>query len=133
VGTYTIGKLAEAAGVHVETVRYYERRGLLAEPPRTAAGYRQYSADDLWRLRFIGRGKALGFTLAEVAEVLGPGGPESGRSAERVLAAARAKITAVEEQERALARTRGRLEQLADLCAHGEAGCLTLQVDAQPA
>ena len=133
MGTYTIGKLAEAAGVHVETVRYYERRGLLAEPPRTAAGYRQYADDDLWRLRFIARGKSLGFTLAEVAELLGPGGPEAGRSADAVLAAARARLAAVEEQERALARTRGRLEQLADLCAQREAGCLTLQVDAQPA
>ena len=61
--TLTIGQLAEAAGVHLETVRYYERRGLLPEPPRSAAGYRLYGLDDVDRLRLITRAKALGFTV----------------------------------------------------------------------
>jgi DNA-binding transcriptional MerR regulator len=120
----TIGKLAEAAGVHVETIRYYERRGLLAPPPRTASGYRQYSADDLWRLQFIARGKRLGFTLAEIASVMSPAA-----SAEDMLAAARAKIAAIDERQRELARTRCRLQQLADLCQHGDdADCVALRV-----
>jgi DNA-binding transcriptional MerR regulator len=120
----TIGKLAEAAGVHVETIRCYERRGLLAPPPRTASGYRQYSADDLWRLQFIARGKRLGFTLAEIASVMSPAA-----SAEDMLAAARAKITAIDERQRELARTRCRLQQLADLCQHGDdADCVALRV-----
>ena len=64
--TRTIGELAEAAGVAVDTVRFYERRGLLPAPPRTASGYRQYDDDALDRLRFILRAKELGFTLAEI-------------------------------------------------------------------
>jgi DNA-binding transcriptional MerR regulator len=152
---FTIGKLAEAAGVHVETIRYYERRGLLAPPPRSASGYRQYSPDDLWRLQFIARGKRLGFTLAEIAEVMSPASsppassppasspPAASSSAaavppspvpapaspERVLDAARAKIAAIDERQRELARMRCRLQQLAELCEHGaDADCLALRV-----
>lgn len=124
MGTFTIGKLAEAAGVHVETIRYYERRGLLAEPPRTAGGYRQYSADDLWRLQFVARGKRLGFTLTEIGEVLG-----TGRSAPAVLAAAQAKLTAIDQRQRELEQTRCRLRQLVELCEHGDdADCLALRI-----
>jgi MerR family mercuric resistance operon transcriptional regulator len=126
MSTYTIGKLAEAAGVHVETIRYYERRGLIEHPPRSPSGYRRYSADDLWRLQFIGRGKRLGFTLAEIADVLGPRG---GGSAEMVLAAARAKLAAVDEQLHELAVVRCRLQQLAELCRHADdADCVALRV-----
>jgi MerR family transcriptional regulator, mercuric resistance operon regulatory protein len=126
MSTYTIGKLAEAAGVHVETIRYYERRGLIDQPARSPSGYRRYTESDLWRLRFIGRGKGLGFTLAEIAEVLGPEGAES---AEAVLVAARAKIAAVDEQLRELAATRCRLHQLAELCRAGDdADCTALRV-----
>lgn len=66
----TIGQLARAAGSDVETIRYYERRGLLAEPPRGRNGYRLYPAVAAERLRFIQRAKALGFSLAEVADLL---------------------------------------------------------------
>jgi DNA-binding transcriptional MerR regulator len=125
---FTIGKLAEAAGVHVETIRYYERRGLLAPPPRSASGYRQYSPDDLWRLQFIARGKRLGFTLAEIGEVMSPAS-SSPASPERVLGTARAKIAAIDERQRELARMRCRLQQLAELCEHGaDADCLALRV-----
>lgn len=68
--TLTSGDLAEAAGVGVETVRYYERRGLLAEPPRGKGGRRQYGSADLRRLRFIRRAKELGFQLEEIRELL---------------------------------------------------------------
>ncbi|MPY94460.1 MAG: MerR family transcriptional regulator, partial [Acidimicrobiia bacterium] len=64
VGTFTVGQLAREAGVNVETIRYYERRGLLPSPPRTHAGDRRYSEDDIWRLAFVRRAKDLGFTLA---------------------------------------------------------------------
>ena len=124
--TFTIGQLADAADVHVETVRYYERRGLIAEPPRTPAGYRQYSAADVWRLQFIARGKDLGFTLAEISEILGDDGQ---RPAERVLEAAQAKIVAVDAALQDLAATRSRLEQLIDLCEGGDAGdCASLRL-----
>lgn len=66
----TIGQLAEQAGVNIETVRYYERRGLLLEPARTESGYRQYEPAAVARLRFIRRAKALGFTLHEIEELL---------------------------------------------------------------
>lgn len=126
MSTFTIGKLAEAADVHVETIRYYERRGLIDQPPRSVSGYRQYSAGDLWRLQFIGRGKRLGFTLAEIADVMGS---EGGGSADSVLAAARTKLAAIDEQLQELARVRCRLQQLAELCRHGDdADCIALRV-----
>lgn len=67
---YTIARLAAAAGVHIETVRYYQRRKLLAEPARPAGGVRRYSDADAERLRFIKRAQAMGFTLSEVANLL---------------------------------------------------------------
>ena len=107
--------------MNVETVRYYERRGLLEEPPRTPSGYRQYGADDLWRLQFIARAKQLGFTLAEIADLLG----DDGRSAEGVLGAARAKLASVEQRQLDLVELRGRLERLVQLCADGDPGACT--------
>jgi len=65
-----LGDLAAAAGVNRETIRYYERRGLVAEPPRSGKGYRLYGADAERRIRFIKQAQALGFTLEEVAELL---------------------------------------------------------------
>ena len=70
MATVTIGQLARKASVHVETVRYYERRGLLPEPPRRWSGYREYSDDDVARLQFIKRAQGLGFSLKEIAELL---------------------------------------------------------------
>jgi MerR family copper efflux transcriptional regulator len=122
----TIGQLAEAAGVHVETVRYYERRELLAPPPRSAAGYRQYAPADVWRLKFIARAKRLGFTLAEIRELVGA---DDECSAQRTLAAATTKLAAIEQEAQELAAIRSRLEQLIDVCAGGaDADCANLDV-----
>lgn len=66
----TIGKVARDAGVGIETVRFYEREGLLAKPDRTTSGYRQYDQEVIDRLRFIKRAKELGFTLKEIKELL---------------------------------------------------------------
>ena len=123
--TFTIGKLAAAAGVHVETVRYYERRGLLEQPERpVGSGYRRYRDDDLWRLQFIGRGKALGFTLAEIADLLG-----GGRTADQVLEAAQRKLDAVDEQRRELEVVRSRLLELASRCSGPDtADCEALRI-----
>lgn len=124
MGTYTIGKLAEAAGVHVETIRYYERRGLLAPPPRSPGGYRQYSTDDLWRLQFVARGKRLGFTLAEIADLMG-----TDRPAPAILAAAQSKLAAIEQRQHDLEQIRRRLHHLVALCADGDdADCAALHV-----
>ncbi len=66
----TIGKLAGAAGVNIETIRYYQRRGLLDEPPKPLGGHRRYSAEQAKRVSFIKRAQALGFTLDEVGTLL---------------------------------------------------------------
>lgn len=122
----SIGQLAEAAGVHVETIRYYERRGLLPEPPRSAAGYRQYSPDDVGRLEFVARAKALGFTLSEVADLLHDGPPSGAGSMQRVVLR---KLEAIEERQRELAGIRTRLTRLADICAEPDSDdCRSLRV-----
>ena len=66
----TIGKLADAAGVNIETIRYYQRRGLLDEPPKPLGGHRRYASEQAKRVRFIKRALALGFTLDEVGALL---------------------------------------------------------------
>jgi MerR family transcriptional regulator, copper efflux regulator len=123
VRTYTIGSLARAAGVSVETVRFYERRGLVDQPPRRGEGYRQYPDEALERLRFIRRAKCLGFTLGEIRELLVAA--ESG-SAPAVLAAAVAKVEQVDAAIAALQGQRARLRELAEVCADEGGGCVTL-------
>jgi DNA-binding transcriptional MerR regulator len=122
VATFTIGQLADAAGVNIETVRYYERRGLLTPPPRTSSGYRQFGDDDLARMQLIGRAKALGFTLSEIAEL----SPDP----LRIMDAATAKLSAIADQQRQLDAVRRRLATLVDVCADGADGCVTLDVTA---
>src|SRR5258707_12958626 len=68
----TIGKFAADAGVSVETVRFYQRRGLLALPERRGSGFREYTEADQWRLGVIRRARRLGFTLTEIRDLLGP-------------------------------------------------------------
>ena len=114
----TIGDLAAAAGVGIDTVRYYERRGLLLEPARTPAGYRQYDDADVARLQQILRAKALGFTLSEVRELADDAGG--------ILAAAVAKRAVVEAQQAELAVVHERLDRLIGACADGTDDCLTL-------
>src|SRR5437764_14081420 len=85
----TIGKLASGEGVGVETVRFYQRRGLLALPGRAGSGFREYTEDDRQRLAFIRRARQLGFSLGEIGDLLGAG---DGRSAGDVIRAAEAKL-----------------------------------------
>jgi DNA-binding transcriptional MerR regulator len=128
MGGMTIGKLAAAEGVSVETVRFYQRRGLLAQPPRHGSGYREYSADDRARLTFIRRARALGFTLGEIADLLGPA---AALSSPEIAAAAQAKLVAIDDQMRDLIRLRCRLRQLVRVCEHGDdARCAALRVPA---
>lgn len=84
--TVTIGQLARKAQVHVETVRYYERRGLVTKPPRSIANYRLYPEETVRRLRFIKHAQALGFSLKEIKELLS------------LRAAPRTRCTAVRER-----------------------------------
>ena len=73
----TIGKLAQLSGVGVETVRFYQRSGLLKEPTRPDSGFRKYSHSDVRRIRFIRRAQTLGFSLENIAELLGLDGPQA--------------------------------------------------------
>ncbi|UDY34149.1 MerR family transcriptional regulator [Dermatobacter hominis] len=121
----TIGRLAEAAGVNVETIRYYERRGLIDQPERSPQGYRHYDDAALWRLSFIRRAKDLGFSLAEIAALLET--DESGaRSSARVLATASSRLAVVEQELADLEAVRTRLRALLDLCAGADGACLSL-------
>jgi len=113
--TLTIGEVAKAAQIGVETVRFYEREGLIAEPPRRQSGYRQYPADTVRRLRFIRRAKDLGFTLKEIGDLLGLR-VEPAKGCADVRAIANAKIADVEAKMGDLARIKAALEKLARDC-----------------
>ena len=114
----TIGKLAAAGGVGVETVRFYQRRGLLAEPDRNG-GVRRYEQADLSRLRFIRAAQAGGFTLAAIAELLALDATEE-RARARELANAR--IIEIDDKIAALKTARKSLRRLADECAESTQG-----------
>ncbi len=112
----TIGRLASAAGVGVETIRFYEREGLLPKPPRKrSSGYRQYPPDAVARVMFIRRAKDLGFTLKGVSELLELR-VDPDKSCADVRALAKAKLVDVEEKMADLTRIKGALERLAKAC-----------------
>ena len=114
-----IGALARRAGVGIDTVRYYERSGLLAPKTRLPSGYRRYSAAEVARLRFIRRAQALGFTLNEIRELLAL---SSRRDVARVKRAAQQKVADVEQRIASLQRVRQGLVSLIDACpGHGHA------------
>lgn len=114
----TIGKLALAGSVGVETVRFYQRRGLLAEPSRDG-GVRRYDHDQLNRLRFIRSAQAAGFTLAQIAELLALDATED-RARARELANTR--IKAIDQKIEALEAARKSLRRLAIECAESTEG-----------
>lgn len=103
------------AGVNAQTLRYYERRGLLAEPPRRGSGYRAYSVQAVRTVRFIKRAQHLGFTLNEIEELLdlSAGGPSSCATAREL---AHRKITDMQRQIEDLTAMRDALARLADTC-----------------
>lgn len=111
----TISGLAREGGVGVETVRYYEKKGLLPKPPRTQSGYRKYPPDAARRIRFIRHAKELGFTLREIGELLSlrvsPDTPCS-----EIKKRARAKIQDIEGKLDSLSRMKSTLERLEKRC-----------------
>jgi len=111
----TIGQLAKKAQVNIETVRYYERRGLLPEPPRKDSGYRQYSENDVSRLLFIKRAQTLGFTLKEILELLSLR-VDPNTTCGDVKRRAEAKIADIEEKTLALKKMKKALTKLAATC-----------------
>jgi MerR family mercuric resistance operon transcriptional regulator len=123
----TIGQLARRTGIGVETIRFYERRGLIPEPPRSAAGYRQYRPDAVRRVMFIRHAKALGFSLEEVSELLALRvDPESGCA--DACGRARKKVSDIEQRIAELERMRDRLGRLLEACEQDGPvdGCLVL-------
>ncbi len=111
----TIGHLAKQAGVNLETVRFYERRGLLPRPPRSASGYRLFPADAARRLRFIRRAQELGFSLNEIRELLSLRVSRTTRSAD-IRARAEAKVADIEAKIRSLESMRRTLRKLTKVC-----------------
>lgn len=110
----TIGGLAKAAGVGVETVRYYQRRGLLVEPARPPGEIRRYGEEDLKRLKFIRTAQSAGFTLAEIAELIDLDASDDRARARQL---AQSRVAAIDEKIEALREAREALAGLADACA----------------
>jgi MerR family mercuric resistance operon transcriptional regulator len=111
----TIGEVADRSSVNVQTIRYYERRGLLLTPRRSPGGYRQYSADNVHRIRFIKRAQALGFSLDKISELLALRVDPSS-NCEEVLHHAEIKLRDIDERIEALRRMRRSLESLVGAC-----------------
>ena len=112
------GQLAATVNVNVETLRYYERRGLLPEPPRRESGYRIYPLESVSRLRFIKGAQELGFTLEEIQELLALRVTEKASKTE-VRNRAQNKVTQIDAKIAALQQMRNALTHLIDQC-HGE-------------
>ena len=110
-----IGSLASQADVNVQTVRYYERRGLMPAPPRTDSGYRQYPPDSVARVRFIKRAQLLGFSLKEIAELLDLR-VHPRRSCSEMRRKAEAKRAEIDRKIRALRVLRAGLDDLIEAC-----------------
>ena len=116
--TLSIGKLAKVSHTGIETIRFYERRGLLPSPPRSAAGYRRYPTATVQRLQFIHRAKALGFTLDEITDLLAlQQDTTRNHSRAEVKAISEAKLARIEEKIRHLEGMRAALAQLVSACS----------------
>jgi Hg(II)-responsive transcriptional regulator len=113
---FSIGKLARQANVHVETLRYYERRGLIPRPQRTVSNYRVYSSEDLRRVKFVKQAQGLGFSLNEIKRLLALRATPRARCAD-VRRYATQKIEDIDARIRSLARMRKTLEKLLDECS----------------
>lgn len=112
----TIGHLAQEVGINLETVRYYERRGLLPKPPRSASGYRLFPAEAARRLRFIRRAQELGFSLREIRELLSLR-VSPGKTSQDIRKRAEAKITDIQSKIKSLEAMEKTLRKLTKSCA----------------
>lgn len=116
----TIGAVAKRAGVAIDTIRYYEREGLLPEPLRRASGYRHYNESVISRLRFIRRAKDLGFTLEEIRDLLALSADRH-RGVKAVKQRAQQRLASIDARIAELMRIRKGLEQLIEACpGHGD-------------
>ncbi|GAN55318.1 MerR family transcriptional regulator [Tanticharoenia sakaeratensis] len=115
---WSIGDLARATGTKVETIRFYEKSGLLPAPPRTARNYRAYSAEHLGRLSFIRRARDLGFSMEQVATLLALADRKD-QSCEAVDIVARAHLAEIDRKLRDLRALRKELATMIANCDHG--------------
>jgi MerR family mercuric resistance operon transcriptional regulator len=111
----TIGKVARGAGVNVETVRYYERRGLIDRPSERRGAYRVYPPETVHRIRSIKRAQGLGFSLEEIKDLLAMSANANARCGD-VRSQAERKVDEIEEKIRSLRAVRRSLSQLAEAC-----------------
>jgi MerR family mercuric resistance operon transcriptional regulator len=118
----TISELAKETGVGVETIRFYERRGILKQPPSPAQGWREYGEDALSTVRYIRQGQQLGFKLAEMKRLQDKAGGEQQVFCESVRSATREKIGAVEEQIKQLRKMRRELQDFLTRCSAKKKG-----------
>ena len=109
-----IGQLAQRASVNLQTIRYYEREGLLPEPPRLSSGYRLYTDSMVRRVRFIKRAQEIGFSLAEIRELLSL---RADGQRNEVRAIAQAKIADIEDKMRTLKAMKTVLSRLTERCS----------------
>ncbi|HEY8587784.1 MAG TPA: heavy metal-responsive transcriptional regulator [Rhodanobacter sp.] len=117
--SFTIGAVAKRVGVAIDTIRYYERQGLLPEPPRRASGYRSYGDDAVAQLRFIRRAKDLGFTLEEIRQLLALSADRQ-HGVRSVKKRAQQRLESIEQRIAELQRVRDGLAQLVESCpGHG--------------
>src|SRR5215469_7472030 len=112
----TVGRLAREVGINLETVRFYERKGLLPKPPRSASGYRLYSLDTARRLKFIKRAQQLGFSLLEIRELLALRMSPQANNAE-IRRRTELKIADIESKIKTLESMREALQKLARSCS----------------
>lgn len=128
VGDLTIGKAAQLAGVGVETIRFYEREGLIPQPARRNGSYRRYPPELVTRIRFIRRAKDLGFSLEEVRELLRLA-EEPGTACDDARRRAEGKIAAIDDKLAALTKMREALVSLTAACREAPTGtCPILEV-----
>jgi len=121
-----IGALSQQAGVNIETIRYYERIGLLPEPDRTASGYRQYGPEHLRRLSFIRNGRSLGFSIEDIRALLRLAEHPGNRCADADRLAA-AHLAEVERKIAELDRLRSALREMSGCCAESVAECRIIE------
>lgn len=114
----TISQVASSAGVGIETVRFYERQGLIPEPPRSPSGYRLYPPEIVGRIRFIRRSKELGFSLKEVAELLSLRDAPTARPGP-IIEMLRAKLRDIDDRIATLRASRAALDDLIAGCVDG--------------
>lgn len=124
---FAIGEVSRLSGVNIETIRYYEREGVLPSPERSGSGRRMYSQDGLARIRFVKRSRDLGFSIAETRELLDLTA-QAGQTCAQVKPIAQSHRDAVDEKIRQLRSMRKALDDLIQECGRDQGECPILDM-----